>query len=82
MALGKPIVSTGMGAQGIDCENGKHMLIANTANEFIEAIDKLVSNPQLATDLGNNARKLVEEKYDNTKVIAHVLSFYREQIKN
>jgi glycosyltransferase involved in cell wall biosynthesis len=80
MALGKAIISTSLGAQGIDVVNGKHLLIANTATEFIEAIDSLVSNPQLVSDLGNNARKLIEEQYDNEQVIKRLLAFYDEQI--
>jgi glycosyltransferase involved in cell wall biosynthesis len=77
MALGKTIITTRLGAQGIDCENGKHLLLADNNQEFIKAIDLLVTNPQLAADLGANARQLILEKYDNTKVIADVLSFYQ-----
>ncbi len=80
MALGKTIISTSLGAQGIEVEDGKHLLIANTENEFINAIEKLILNPQLAIDLGKNAHALVDEKYDNTKVIARMLNFYTEQI--
>jgi glycosyltransferase involved in cell wall biosynthesis len=79
MALGKTIISTSLGAQGIACENGKHLLIADTAGEFITAIDKLMGNPQLASDLGVNARKLIDEQYDNTKVVTRLLGFYTEQ---
>jgi glycosyltransferase involved in cell wall biosynthesis len=81
MALGKSIITTSLGAQGIEYENGRHLLIANTAKEFIEAIDKLILTPQLAIDLGTHAKALIDEKYDNTKVIAHVLRFYKEQIE-
>ncbi len=81
MALGKAIVSTSLGAQGIEVENGKHLIIANNASEFTNAISKIVSDPQLAIDLGNNARKLIEEKYDNKKVIERLLAFYSEQKK-
>jgi polysaccharide biosynthesis protein PslH len=80
MALGKAIISTSLGAQGIDIENGKHLIIADTSEEFIEAISKLVSDIKLASELGNNARKLIEEKYDNTKVIEKMLEFYNDQI--
>ena len=80
MALGKAIISTSLGAQGIDIENGKHLIIADTSEEFIEAISKLVSDIKLASELGNNARKLIEEKYDNTKVIERLLTFYENQI--
>jgi glycosyltransferase involved in cell wall biosynthesis len=79
MAMGKAIISTTLGAQGIECENGKHLIIADNNQEFIKAIDLLVGNPQLAAELGNNARQLISYKYDNTKVIAGVLHFYHTQ---
>jgi len=82
MAMGKAIVSTSLGAQGIEAENGKHLLIANTAEEFTEAIFSLVSNAKFADELGRNARKLVESTYDNTKVIDRLLKFYEHQIQN
>jgi len=80
MALGKAIISTSLGAQGIEIEDGKHLIIADTSEQFIEAISKLVLDSNLATELGNNARKLIEEKYNNTKVIERLLMFYEEQI--
>lgn len=76
MAQGKAIISSTLGAQGIASQPGKHLLIADNSQEFVKAIDLLVTNPQLAAELGNNARQLIREKYDNTKVIAGVLSFY------
>jgi glycosyltransferase involved in cell wall biosynthesis len=81
MAQGKAIISTTLGAQGIAYQQGKHLLIADNNQEFIKAIDLLVMNRQLATELGSNARQLINEKYDNTKVIAGVLSFYNTYIK-
>lgn len=79
MALGKAIVATSLGAQGIACEHGKNILIANTADEFCQCIGQLLNNPLLCETLGNEARKLVAEKYSNTKITADVLTFYRQQ---
>ncbi|MES2779889.1 MAG: glycosyltransferase family 4 protein [Bacteroidota bacterium] len=81
MALGKAIVATSLGAQGIACDHGKNILIANTADEFYQCIGQLLNNPVLCETLGNEARKLVEEKYSNTKITADVLSFYKDQLK-
>jgi glycosyltransferase involved in cell wall biosynthesis len=80
MALGKVIVSTSLGAQGIDCEHGKNILIADTADEFCQCIGQLLNNPVLCESLGNEARKLVSEKYSNTKITADVLTFYKQQL--
>lgn len=80
MALGKVIVATSLGAQGIDCEHGKNILIADTADEFCQCIGQLLNNPLLCEALGNEARKLVSEKYSNTKITADVLTFYKQQL--
>jgi glycosyltransferase involved in cell wall biosynthesis len=80
MALGKAIISSSLGAQGIDCENGKNILIANTADEFCQCIGQLLNNPVLCESLGKQARKLVSEKYSNTKITADVLRFYKQQL--
>jgi glycosyltransferase involved in cell wall biosynthesis len=47
---------------------------------MVEAIRSLNENPETAVRIGQAARKLVEETYDNRKIIARLLMFY-EQIK-
>ncbi len=63
MALGMAIVSTAIGAEGIDAENGKDLLLADTPGEFADRIATLTSSPSLCKEIGNNARRLVSEKY-------------------
>lgn len=63
MALGKTVVTTTMGAAGIDCTDGKNILIANTPAEFMGAISRCMDNPATCKTIGENARKLIEEKY-------------------
>ncbi|MCL4538729.1 MAG: glycosyltransferase family 4 protein [Bacteroidetes bacterium] len=63
MALGMAIVSTSVGAEGIDVQDGKHLLLADSPEEFADKIVLLNSSPDLRRDLGENARKLVSEKY-------------------
>ncbi len=63
MALGMAVVSTSVGAEGIDIEDGKHLLLADSAEEFAEKIFYLSKSPDVVRELGKNARKLVSEKY-------------------
>lgn len=63
MSLGNPIVSTAIGAEGIECVSGRDILIANEPGDFADKIISLVSDPDKSTSISNNARKLVEEKY-------------------
>jgi glycosyltransferase involved in cell wall biosynthesis len=63
MAAGVPVVSTSMGAEGLKCVHEKHLLIADTPDEFITAIKRLMDDKSLADTLRRNARQLIEEKY-------------------
>lgn len=78
MALGCPIITTSIGIEGIHAKHGKHVLIADTPAEFMEVFIQLISNPKLATELSVSARKLVEEKYDNKKILKKLIQFYKD----
>ena len=59
MALGKTIITTSIGAEGLNVENGKHIFIADTAEEFIAVIEKCIKTPDICTIIGENARHYV-----------------------
>lgn len=80
MALGKTIISTAVGAEGIEYENGKNILIAKTEIDFVNAIDTCLSDPAFADQIGRNARALVEEKYDNQNICNKLSNFYKSLI--
>jgi glycosyltransferase involved in cell wall biosynthesis len=82
MALGKPIISTGIGAEGIDYTAGKNILVADTPDEFLAAVDKCFSDKSLCDNLGKNARQLIEDKYRLEKVIEKLEGFYRRVLEN
>ncbi len=77
MAMGKPIISTSQGAEGLHYENGKNILIADTPEEFYNAIIECYQSPELRTSLGENARTLAVEYYDMNKVGEKVFEFYK-----
>lgn len=78
MAMGKAVITTSVGAEGIDCEDGKHLLIADTADAFAHQMQFLLDSPNMVDEIGNNARLLVEGKYDNDKVVDNLIQFYQE----
>lgn len=78
MALGKVVITTTVGAEGIDYISGEHLLIADTPGEFLEHIDHLLADPGKGKALSKNARSLIESKYDNTDIIQNLLSFYAQ----
>ncbi|MFZ4463422.1 MAG: glycosyltransferase family 4 protein [Bacteroidales bacterium] len=69
MALGRAIVSTSIGAEGIMVSNEIDLLIADEPVAFAKAIHRLVLNPKHSAEMGAHARISIEEKYDNRKII-------------
>ncbi|GIK43480.1 MAG: glycosyl transferase family 1 [Chloroflexota bacterium] len=61
---GLPLVSTTIGAEGIEIEDNKNILIADTAEAFAQAVIRILKNPTLAQQLGQNGRQTVLDKYD------------------
>ena len=80
MAMGKTVITTRVGAEGILYDEEVNIVIAENKAKMVEAIRAINGNPQIAERIGRAARKLVEESYDNRKIIARLLMFY-EQIK-
>ena len=78
MSLGKAVVSTSTGAEGIDYSDGEDILIADTAAAFAEAVARLYQNPEEALRMGKNARHLIETKHNSPKIIERLEAFYEE----
>jgi polysaccharide biosynthesis protein PslH len=64
LAQGMPIVSTGIGAEGIPVENGKHLIVADDPSEFAEAVLNLLADFSFADKLGSQGRKFIEDNFD------------------
>ena len=80
MAMGKTVITTRVGAEGILYDEDVNIIVAENKAKMVEAIRAIDENPQIAVKIGQAARKLVEETYDNRKIIARLLMFY-EQIR-
>ena len=63
-AWGLPVVSTTIGAEGIDCRHGENLLIADTATGFATAVQQVMTDRQLARSLANACRAAVGDCYD------------------
>jgi len=81
MAEGRPVVSTGVGAEGINAVDGAHLLIADTADAFVRQIRRLLKDPDEATRMGLHARAFVKENYDNAKLVNDLVEFYKSVLK-
>jgi glycosyltransferase involved in cell wall biosynthesis len=63
MALGRPVVSTTLGVEGLDITPGEHFLAADTAADFAAAILRLFEDAALRTQLAEAARARLEERF-------------------
>ncbi|MDT8392584.1 MAG: glycosyltransferase family 4 protein [Bacteroidales bacterium] len=80
MALGKSIVSTSIGAEGISVTSGTDIIIADDHEKFTEGIESLLNNFDKFEAIGRNARKFVEKNYDNLSITKALTGFYNELI--
>jgi len=63
MAIKKPIISTSIGAEGIEVTNGKDIIIADNGKNFAKEVIRLLKDKNYRDRIAENGRKLVEEKY-------------------
>ena len=77
MAMEKAIISTSIGAEGIEYTDGKDILIADDEEAFIKYINTLLNNPIEINTLGENARGLIESRYNNLTFAGQLIEFYQ-----
>jgi sugar transferase (PEP-CTERM/EpsH1 system associated) len=63
MAMEKPIISTTVGAEGLPVHDGRELLLADTPEEFAAAVVRTLSDDRFAAELGNQAARLVRERF-------------------
>jgi sugar transferase (PEP-CTERM/EpsH1 system associated) len=76
MAMGKAVVSTAVGAEGLPVQSGQNILLADTPNDFAASVVSLLRNSNQRRRLGVAARRLVDENYSWRTVaesFSHVL---------
>jgi sugar transferase (PEP-CTERM/EpsH1 system associated) len=64
MAMGLAVVGTRVATQGVDGQGGRDYLVAESAEEQVEAVCGLLREPERARELGRHARAFVEASYD------------------
>lgn len=64
LALGTPVVSTCLGAEGLAVQADEHLLLADPPARYAEAVIRLLENPSLRARLSAQGRRLVAERYD------------------
>ncbi len=77
LALGKAIISTSIGAEGIDCVHDQQLLIADSISEWVKGITRLLDEEGLIEKLGR-AGKEHTKNFDNDHIIEGLTAFYKK----
>jgi sugar transferase (PEP-CTERM/EpsH1 system associated) len=72
MAAGRAVVATTIGAEGLPTENGRHLLLADSAEAFAAAVVRLMRDPATRQALEVEARALVAARYDWSAAARHL----------
>jgi glycosyltransferase involved in cell wall biosynthesis len=78
MAMGKAIVSTTLGAEGIEAIPGRDLLIEDRPAAFADSVNRVLAEPGLAARLGRSARRLAVERYAWSGAAGALEDFYRQ----
>ena len=77
-AMGKAVVSTSIGCEGLDARDGRNILVRDDPDAFAAAVLDLLRDPQLRARLGDAGRRTVEEQYSWEIAGPRLLELYRE----
>lgn len=78
MAAGVPVVSTTLGAEGLDVRHDENILIADTNEQLVDAISALVGNEEMRKRLAACGRALVSSRYDWSTLGANLFEIYQQ----
>lgn len=81
LAMGKAVVSTSVGAEGLDVVPERDLLVADDPEQFAAQIKRLLDDPDLAARLGAAGRRLVEAQYSWAASVSRLSAFYGEVIE-
>jgi glycosyltransferase involved in cell wall biosynthesis len=82
MALGRPVVSTTVGCEGLAVTHEENILIADDPSDFAAQTVRLLNDAELRARLIRNGRRLVETTYDWEVIAQRLLRTYDEAIGN
>ena len=81
MALGKTIVTTSIGAEGIPVQHLENIVVEDTAEGFVKRIIQLIDEPHLFNAIGSNATRFIHKNFDNMKVCKELSDFYTKNLE-
>jgi len=80
MAMGKAVISTTVGAEGLPVGPGKDVVLADTPHDFAQSVICLLRDPHLRRRLGSGARSLVQENYSWGRVAESFVRILQDSV--
>lgn len=81
MASGTPVITTSLGREGIEASEGKEILIADSPDDFTEKIVSILQQKKTYESMAQNARRVIEKKYNWETIVASLEAVYTAAIK-
>jgi glycosyltransferase involved in cell wall biosynthesis len=81
MAYGRPVISTRIGAEGLDIRPGEHFLEADSHEQTVRAVKQLFEQPEETARMIRRAREQVEQLYDWCAIARKMTDTYRRLTK-
>jgi glycosyltransferase involved in cell wall biosynthesis len=80
MAAGVPVIATKVGVEGLSVQEGKHILLANNPDEFVNKINLLLNDKKLYQTIQKNAYQLIKDEYSWSKIAKKLEKVYQQII--
>lgn len=77
MAMGKPVLTTPVGIEGIPAADGKEVCIAESPEQFASGLRSLLADKALRNRLRMNGKKLVQENFDTFELSKQLTVFFQ-----
>lgn len=78
LALGRIIITTSMGLEGIDARHMQEVMIADTPEEFMQCIEFCHNYPSKLKSISKNAKSFVKQHYDNQNNASELKDLYQK----
>lgn len=80
MALGKPIVTTAIGTEGISTTSDVNIVVTEDAAGFVQSVSDLIENREYFDKISKNAIEYIHENFDNLSSAGALIEFYKNHI--
>jgi len=81
MAAGRPVVSTRLGAEGLQVTEGRDIVLADEAADFAGALVRLLESAEEREQLATAARRLVEERFSSEAIARQFEAICRRAVE-